>query len=337
MGFNVEKQPSHRVQIDLVKLDHFLSFVDQPYFYQDVAYGMRTLKLDCGERLVMLNVVRIIGRSTLYRILQVREAFQRKSLQGLDNTAAAEAEGFDTMNKIVDQLKDSGASVKWCEEIRHNLKDGKRYLKTEYRVHCKDDKSSCPDHCTLFALSDPQNLKFQGTCLHKHHFCRNDCETLKSTIQAVVDEIESPSVGLYSLDEKEELKHDHKHAKVMIFERKSHIVRAENQERAKQSVLNPLQYDSALAVMDWAMKFLQLKYQEKQSEWFGKRGINWHVSCVITRNAADNGLEIAAYVHLFDSCSQDLHSVRNTRTPSSIVKGNKQLPSMPVFELESKL
>ena len=34
------------------------------------------------------------------------------------------------MIKIVDQLlKDSGASVKWCEEIRDNLKNGKRYLK----------------------------------------------------------------------------------------------------------------------------------------------------------------------------------------------------------------
>lgn len=116
-----------------MKLDHFLSFVDQPYFYQDVAYGTRTLNLDCGERLVMPNVVRIVGRSTmieqyfkhcseegvdplgrstLYRILEVREASQRKSLQGLDNIAAAGAEGFDTMNKIVDQLKDSGASVK---------------------------------------------------------------------------------------------------------------------------------------------------------------------------------------------------------------------------------
>lgn len=238
LGFNVEKLPSHRVRIDLVKLDHFLSFVDQPYFYQDVAYGTRTLKLDCGERLVMPNVVRIVGRSTmieqyfkhcseegvdplgrstLYRILEVREASQRKSLQGLDNIAAAGAEGFDTMNKIVDQLKDSGARVKWCQEIRDNLKDGKRYLKTEYRVHCQDNGSSCPDHCTCFALSDPQNPEFQGTCMHEHHVRCDDCETLKSTIQAIADEIESPSVSLYSVDQKEDLKHDHKQAQEMIF------------------------------------------------------------------------------------------------------------------------
>lgn len=76
--------------------------------------------------------------------------------------------------------------------------------------------------------------------------------------------------------------------------------------------------------MDWAMKFLQLKYREKQSEWFGKRGINWHVSCVIKRNAADNGLEIATYVHLFDSCSQDWYTVcAILEHLLNIIKGNK--------------
>ena len=34
--------------------------------------------------------------------------------------------------------------------------------------------------------------------------------------------------------------------------------------------------------MDWAMKFLQLRYREKQSEWYGKRGLSWHISSVIS-------------------------------------------------------
>ena len=70
-----------------------------------------------------------LGTSTLYRILQVREASQRKSLQGLDNIAAAGAEGFDTMHKIADDLKDRGAREKWCDEVQNDLKIGKRYLK----------------------------------------------------------------------------------------------------------------------------------------------------------------------------------------------------------------
>ena len=48
-GLPLKKAISHRVRIDMVKLDHFLTFVDRPYFYQDVAYGQRTLKLESGE------------------------------------------------------------------------------------------------------------------------------------------------------------------------------------------------------------------------------------------------------------------------------------------------
>ena len=55
----------HRVRIDPDKLEHFLLFIDQPYFYQDVSYGTRTVKLDSGQEMVMLNVVRTVGRSTM--------------------------------------------------------------------------------------------------------------------------------------------------------------------------------------------------------------------------------------------------------------------------------
>ena len=48
-----------------MKLDHFLTFVDRPYFYQDVAYGQRTLKLESGERLAMPNIIRTVTRSTM--------------------------------------------------------------------------------------------------------------------------------------------------------------------------------------------------------------------------------------------------------------------------------
>ena len=37
--------------------------------------------------------------------------------------------------------------------------------------------------------------------------------------------------------------------------------------------------------------------------------MNWHFSCVISQNAADNSLQVESYVHLFDSCAQDWHTV----------------------------
>ena len=120
---------------------------------------------------------------------------------------------------------------------------------------------------------------------------------------------QSTPLNFCSEDQNEDLQHDHKLAKEMKFQWKSHHIRAENQERAKQNVLNSLKTNSALVLMDWALKFRQLNYREKHSEWFGKRGINWHVSCVITRNAENNNLEIASFVHLFDSCAQDWFAV----------------------------
>ena len=140
-------------RIDLSKLNYLVTFADQPYFYQDVSYGTRMLKLQSGEQIMMPNVVRTVtrstmieqyfkhcsdddfeplGRSTLFQILKVRESSQRQSLQGLDNIAASDADGFDMLHKIVDDLEQSGSERCWCETTRTNLRDGKRFLKTEY-------------------------------------------------------------------------------------------------------------------------------------------------------------------------------------------------------------
>ena len=49
------------MRIDTTKLEHFLTFVDQPYFYQDVSFGMRKVRLDSGQLMIMPNVVRTVG------------------------------------------------------------------------------------------------------------------------------------------------------------------------------------------------------------------------------------------------------------------------------------
>ena len=92
----------------MAKVNHFVDFANRPYFYQDVAYGTRVIKLETGEKLAMPNVVCTVTRTTmitqylqyceeeaflplstrtLYKILEVtREASQKRSLQGLDNS-----------------------------------------------------------------------------------------------------------------------------------------------------------------------------------------------------------------------------------------------------------
>ena len=78
------------------------------------------------------------------RILHVREASQRRSLRGLDNTVVSGTAGFEAMHKIVKELEEGGATTKWCEDVRRTLKGAKRYLKTECEMHCQDGWLSLP-------------------------------------------------------------------------------------------------------------------------------------------------------------------------------------------------
>ena len=82
-----------------------------------------------------------------------------------------------------------------------------------------------------------------------------------------------------------------------------------NQDKAKQDIISNLNDSSALVVMDWAMKFLQMKHREKQSDWFAKRGISWRVSTVILKQDASSEVEVQTYAHLFDYCQQDWFAV----------------------------
>lgn len=86
-----------------------------------------------------------------------------------------------------------------------------------------------------------------------------------------------------SQEQKEEMTYDTEKATQRILEWKAHIVRAINQEKAEIDILNNLTTDQVLVVMDWAMKWLPRSYRETQKEWFGKKGISWHVSACITK------------------------------------------------------
>ena len=64
-----------------------------------------------------------------------------------------------------------------------------------------------------------------------------------------------------------------------------------------------------LIVIDWAMKFQQTRFREKQSDWYDKRGLSWHVSSVVSKGVSLDTVVVTSYVHLFDSSTQDWFSV----------------------------
>ena len=52
------------------------------------------------------------------------------------------------------------------------------------------------------------------------------------------------------------------------------------------------------------MKFIPRKYRESQADWFGKRGLSWHVS-VAMRKLAGKTLQTLTLVHVFQKSNQD--------------------------------
>ena len=81
-------------------------------------------------------------------------------------------------------------------------------------------------------------------------------------------------------------------------------MRARNQEAAKSKLLNTMEANELFLVFDWAMKFLPRKYRGDQLNWFGKRGISWHISVVFRRVGTE--LQTMTYIHIFEGAvSQD--------------------------------
>ena len=67
-------------------------------------------------------------------------------------------------------------------------------------------------------------------------------------------------------------------AKQAISEWKAHQLRSVHQDVSRLDVPQSLNSSCVLIVQDFAMKFPPSRYREAQSDFFGKRGISWHIS-----------------------------------------------------------
>ena len=67
--------------------------------------------------------------------------------------------------------------------------------------------------------------------------------------------------------------------------------------------INALDENSGLVFSDWAMKFIPQRYRESQQDWFGKRGMSWHIAVIFRQ--LDGTLQSQSFVHLMQSSAQD--------------------------------
>lgn len=161
-----------------------------------------------------------------------------------------------------------------------------------------------PDHCRAYALSYPQDDDYIKICDHEHNARCDRCEILPTVFHEIQEVLGSVDCD----EERDEMEYEISQASQNIQAWKAHLLRAINQDAARHEILENLDAKSVFLTMDWAMKFLPRKFRESQSDWFGKRGIPWHIS-VAMRNNANNETEMLSFVHSFEGCTQDSSTV----------------------------
>lgn len=315
-------QRAPRIKIDLQQLDHFLGFITSPHLVQDLPFGEKNLELSSGEIIAVPNVIRTmiqerivtqyiqfstetnfkaLSRSTLLRILRECSASVRKSLQGLDYFTAEGTRAFEDLLCIVHNislLRADGSD--WETMMKDSLKAGKLYLKGDYKVHI-DSKSTVADHCSVYALSDPNEAVFKQDCHHQHEEQCDQCQSINVVLKDIGQAVQDTTFR--SKEERDEALYLYEEAQRAIQEWKSHQLRSVRQDQSRIDVVDLLSPEIVLIANDWAMKFLPQLYRESQQDWFGKRGISWHVAVVFRR--IDGELQSQAFVHIIQSCSQD--------------------------------
>ena len=105
-------------------------------------------------------------------------------------------------------------------------------------------------------------------------------------------------------EERDDLLYSYQQATRAIAAWKAHQLRSLQQDMPRTDMVQQLDESAVLLTQDWAMKFLPQKYRETQADWFGKRGISWHI-IVVVRRPANGNLQHQAFVHIADNCSQD--------------------------------
>ena len=161
--------------------------------------------------------------------------------------------------------------------------------------------SSVPDHCRRYSLSVESDSDFTTTCNHQYDSVCERCNLFPTVLQEVEMQLGEAKVPC---DVKEEMKFVLTQAKKNIEAWKAHTIRSVNQDAARLDILNALDDTSVLVVLDWAMKFIPRKYRESQADWFGKRGISWHVN-VAMRKHAGKTLQTLTLFHVLQRSSQD--------------------------------
>ncbi|KAK3083632.1 hypothetical protein FSP39_000517 [Pinctada imbricata] len=328
----------HRQKMDRTKMVHAVEFFSDPSYTQIVSYGTKDMTLDSGQVVTIPHVIRTVmnstlislyksfcnetdftplGDSSLFTILKACASSKRTCLKGVDNIAEDGSVAFECLISLVSKLT---KSEEWKKSIISKLKNSKIYMKTDYKLHKVIQKEDeCAFHCQKWALSDPKCDIYRSTCAHEHSNTCSKCTLLDEAVQEIkfaIEDSESNDKDIFHQDVDQSVR--------QIKEWRSHILRTVNQDDARQDILSSLTSNQTLIIMDWAMKYLPQMYREKMTDWFGQKGMHWHVTVCIFLDEQGQPKH-KTFTHLLDQVKQDYFAVVSL-LEHTLVTLKKQLP-----------
>ncbi|CAF1103379.1 unnamed protein product [Didymodactylos carnosus] len=282
-----------------------------------------------------------LGRTSLLSLLHACQTSIRQSKQGINYFTANAGQAFDDLIQLIEELNLDIASKR---SLIDNIKSARMYSKSDYKVNISQELTVA-DHCINYSLSSLTDGDFAEKCNHKHNDRCNECENLAATLEIIENEIKN------LVDDRELV--DRALARLRISSDaidawKAHLLRSVNQGLCRQELVYNLQDDTVFVYMNWAIKWLPEKYREPQENFFGKKGLSWHISVVVkeesskdtvlkqesnfsssadedeiddtsmqnddeeeeeTVHPTENNYSTKIYVHVIDHCMQDSEAV----------------------------
>ena len=207
---------------------------------------------------------------------------QRKSLAGLDDITAEGMNGFQFLQKVLDDFK--------CEkEVSDNLEKAKRYLKMNYQGHC-NIPNTIATHNTAYTLSYPK----EEPCLGITDEVCSDCYN--------VFEVLTYLNNLALKSENADLIYDVNMSVKSIIEYMKHQICDEQQRQAKIYCFDQVSEEVTFWLRNYSQKILPRSYREGQRSYFGKKGMSMHIDIFCT-NQEENLLKQVYYTLVY-RCDQ---------------------------------
>ena len=178
-------RPRIRQRLDPAKIDYFISWITESSLLISIPWGQTNLKLENGEvisiprQMLQAQQSQIVylykqhcdefgidslSDRTVYSILNIIHASEQKFISGIDDFVKSAIDGWTILKKIIQQLPTIRETKNKSNIL---LENSDIYLKSKYGCHC-DETEQTTTHCTIFALSQPNNPYYSQSCDHIH-------------------------------------------------------------------------------------------------------------------------------------------------------------------------